>query len=252
MGKILEPRWTQRRRTPEIMDQPGLDPAAHARALLGLGRINRVSRSAGILWPPLARLATTKTGGPIRVLDLASGGGDVPIALARRASLAGLDLTLDGCDISPVAVDFAARRAEEAGLRMRFFRLNVLEEPIPPGYDALTCSLFLHHLGDDEAIALLGKMVEATRDLVLVNDLLRSRIGHGLAWAGCRLLSRSPIVHHDGPASVDAAFSFAEAEELARRAGMVGARLTRHWPVRFLLSWSRQCSKRSPQSTGMT
>jgi SAM-dependent methyltransferase len=221
------------------MDQPGLDSAAHASALHGLGRINRVSRSAAILWPSLAELIGGKRGGPIRVLDLASGGGDVAIALARRAARAGLDLRIDGCDISPVAVEFAGRRAEDAKVPVRFFRLNVLEESIPDDYDAVMCSLFLHHLGDDEAVLLLAKMADAAGDLILVNDLLRSRLGYRLAWAGCRLLSRSPIVHHDGPASVDAAFSLAEVDGLARRAGLVGARLTRHWPLRFLLSWSR-------------
>jgi SAM-dependent methyltransferase len=221
------------------MDQPGLDSAAHARALYGLGRINRVSRSAAILWPALAELIGRKHGGPIRVLDLASGGGDVVIALARRAARAGLDLRIDGCDISPVAVEFARRRAEDASVPMQFFRFNVLEEPIPDDYDAVMCSLFLHHLGDDEAVLLLAKMADAAGDLILVNDLLRSQLGYRLAWTACRLLSRSPIVRHDGPASVDAAFSLDEVDGLARRAGLVGARLTRQWPLRFLLSWSR-------------
>ncbi len=40
-----------RHRRRELMDQPGLDPVEHARALRGLGRINRVSRSDAILWP---------------------------------------------------------------------------------------------------------------------------------------------------------------------------------------------------------
>jgi SAM-dependent methyltransferase len=238
MESILPAQSSRRHRKPEIMDQPGLDAGAHATALRGLRRINQFSRSDGILWPALARLGADREG-PTRVLDLASGGGDVPIALARRAAVLGLDIRFDGCDISPVAVEFARRNAEEAGAPTRFFRLNVLEEPIPDEYDVVICSLFLHHLADDEAVVVLRRMSDAAGKLVLVNDLIRCRLGHGLAWAGCRLLSRSPIVRHDGPASVDAAFSFAEAEELARRAGLVGARLTRHWPFRFLLSWSR-------------
>ncbi len=237
LGPILTASSSRRIRKPELMDQPGLDAGAHATALRGLRRINQLSRSAAIVWPALARLGARR-GGPTRVLDLATGGGDVPIALARRAAVSGLDIRIDGCDISPVAVEFARRNAEDAGVPTRFFRLNVLEEPIPDRYDAVTCSLFLHHLADDEAVGVLRKMAEATGELVLVNDLIRCRLGYGLAWAGCRLLSRSPIVRHDGPASVDAAFSLAEAEELARRAGLVGARLTRHWPFRFLLSWS--------------
>jgi 2-polyprenyl-3-methyl-5-hydroxy-6-metoxy-1,4-benzoquinol methylase len=232
-----------RHRRPERMDQPGLDAREHAQALSGLGRINRVSRSDAILWPAMARLAKDRgdRGEPTRVLDIATGGGDVPIALARRAIQAGLDLRIDGCDISAEAVRFARRLARRRGVAVEFFSRDVLRDPIPPGYDVLTCSLFLHHLDEADAVALLSRMAGATDRLVLINDLLRSRAGYGLAWVGCRLLSRSAIVHHDGPVSVAAALTEAEALELARRAGLDGATLTRHWPRRFLLSWSHRC-----------
>lgn len=222
------------------MDQPGLDEAQHLRALRGLGRINRVSRSAGILWPAIAGEARQGGGEPLRVLDLASGGGDVAIGLARRARRAGLRVAIEGCDVSPAAVAFASRSAEAAGVGVRFFQLDALKDALPEGFDVLTCSLFLHHLSDDEAVELLGRMAAAARRAILINDLERSTVGYALAWAGCRLLSRSPIVHHDGPASVRAAFTGEEALGLARRAGLAEARLTRHWPWRFLLRWSRR------------
>jgi hypothetical protein len=138
-----------------------------------------------------------------------------------------------------VAVGLAARAAKAAGVPVSFFPLDALRSPLPQGYDVLTSSLFLHHLAEDDAIGLLERMAEATRSTILINDLLRSRIGYGIAWAGCRLLSRSPVVHHDGPVSVRAAFTTAEARRLADRAGLRGARLERRWPWRFLLSWSR-------------
>ena len=81
---------SKRCRQAELMDQPGLDAGEHAHALHGLARINRLSRSDAILWPAIERLARAGRGSPIRVLDVASGGGDVPIALAKRASRAGL------------------------------------------------------------------------------------------------------------------------------------------------------------------
>lgn len=241
MGRT-ERTLAHRLRRPEIMDQPGLDAGRHSAALRGLGRINRVSLSASILWPAIAGLARAQPGQTVRVLDLASGGGDVPIGLARRARRAGLDVRIDGCDISPVAVEFAARAADDAGADVSFFRLDTLNDPVPEGYNVLMCSLFLHHLADDEAVALLRRMAGAARSMVLVNDLLRSRIGYGLAQMGCRLLSRSPVVHHDGPASVRAAFTLDEVRELSARAGLEGARLGRRWPWRFLLSWSREPS----------
>jgi SAM-dependent methyltransferase len=231
----------RRCRRPELMDQPGLDRAEHARALEGLRRINWLSRSHMILWPSIAGLAQIAPCTLIRVLDVASGGGDVCRALARRANLLHLKVRVDGCDKSPEAVRYAQDRAAAGCLPVQFFTLDALADPIPEGYDVVTCSLFLHHLDDANAVGLLKKMADAAGRLVLVNDLVRGGAGYALAWVGCRLLSRSLIVRHDGPASVAAAFAPGEVRELARRAGLESATLTRHWPRRFLLSWYRTC-----------
>jgi hypothetical protein len=82
-------------------------------------------------------------------------------------------------------------------------------------------------------------MVSATQRLMLVNDLRRCLRGWLLAAAACRVLSRSPIVRVDGPRSVAAAFTAAEALRLAVRAGLRGATVKSRWPFRFLLSWDR-------------
>jgi hypothetical protein len=228
-----------RRLRPEVMDQPGLDPREHAGALRGLARINFWSHSAGILWPPLTALAREMSPRPVRALDVATGGGDVPIRLWHRARRAGLAVRLDGCDRSPVAVAHAARQGQQAGADVRFLRADVLADPLPAGYDVVMTSLFLHHLDERQAVAFLGRAAEAAGRMVLVNDLVRSRAGLLLAHLGTRLLSLSPVVHTDGPRSVEGAFTLAEVGDLADRAGLAGATVARRWPCRFLLTWRR-------------
>jgi SAM-dependent methyltransferase len=230
---------SQRHCVPEIMDQPGLDPRRHAHALRGLARINFWSGSARILWPALSGLARRLHPRRPRVLDLASGGGDIPLRLWRRAHRAGLELEVEGCDVSPVALEYARDRAERAGAPVRFFSLDLLRDPIPPGYDAVTCSLFLHHLDEDQARDLLRGMAGAARQLVLVNDLVRCWAGLALAHLATRLLTTSSVVHTDGPRSVARAFKRAEVRALAEQAGLGGAVVRRCWPFRYLLSWSR-------------
>jgi 2-polyprenyl-3-methyl-5-hydroxy-6-metoxy-1,4-benzoquinol methylase len=232
----------QRSRRPELMDQPGLELAEHVRALQGLGRINVLSRVGSVLWPPIERLARLKgmNDRPLRVLDLATGGGDTPITLAQRAAAKGLNVEIDGCDINPQAIHYAQGQASARGIRVKFFVLDALSERLPSDYDVLCCSLFLHHLGETDAIALLSRMAAAAQCLVLVDDLVRNRWGYLLALAGCHVLSSSRIVHVDGPTSVAAAFTPREALHLAERAGLRGTSLTRHWPQRYLLTWSVQ------------
>ncbi len=106
--------------------------------------------------------------------------------------------------------------------------------------DVVTNSLFLHHIREPEqVVALLRRMAEIAGRMVVISDLVRSRIGLFGAWAGCRLLSRSKIVHHDGPASVRAAWTLQEIADFAAQAGMTGARIHRAKPWRMLLVWEK-------------
>jgi SAM-dependent methyltransferase len=223
-----------RRRIPELMDDPALDPADHRRALAGLARLNRFSNSAGVLWPPIRKLAR-ELGRSVRVLDVATGSGDVPRELLRRAGRAGIGMEIAACDLSPTAIAEAAR----APGAVRFFAHDVLRDRLPTGFDVVTCSLFLHHLGEADAVALFANLEGAARHLVLVNDLARSRFNFCAVWLACRILTRSRVVRFDGPASVRSALTAREALALADRAGLAGATARRRFPCRFLLSWSR-------------
>lgn len=223
-----------RDRIPELMDDPAIDPEEHRRALNGLVRLNRVSDSAGALWPEIAKLHA-RLQRTVKVLDVATGSGDVPRKLLARAKRARVPLEITGCDVSPTAIEEAARQSPE----IRFFQHDALRDPLPGGFDVVTCSLFLHHLSEEEALALLAHMGTAGR-VLLVNDLSRSRFNYCGVWLACHLLTGSRVVRFDGPASVRSAFTPAEALALAARAGLKGATVRSRFPARFLLSWSRE------------
>ena len=228
----------ERLRVAEVMDQPDLEPDQHRQALRGLARLNLLSRSVGILWPRVRSLAR-RLGRPVRILDLATGGGDVPLGLWRRAERAGVPVDILGLDISPCALQVAQARAQRAQAALQFAQADALHDELPGDHDIVMCSLFLHHLDEHDARALLGRMAAATRHMVLVNDLVRSRGGLFLAAAAARLLTRSPVVWTDTARSVRAAFTVGELGGLAAAAGLDGVRLTRHWFCRMLLEWNR-------------
>ncbi len=227
-----------RRREPEWMDQPGLDRQLHEEALRGLRRVNRVSRTADIVWNRVRPLLQRSPGG-LRLLDIACGGGDTAIALKQRSQRAGLTLEVAACDISSTALAVAEQAAEAAQQKVHFFQADVLNRPLPTGFDVICCSLFLHHLEEEEAVAVLRSMHTAAKKMLLVSDLNRTTTGYLMAWWGIRLLTRSTVCHVDGPLSVQGAFTPGEAAALARRAGIERFEISRHWPQRFLLAWSR-------------
>lgn len=226
----------KRVRQPELMDDPQLDFHRHRRALNGLARLNWASQSASVLWPPMAHLAKIK---PLRVLDLASGGGDICLAIWRKAQRAGLPVEIDGCDISPNAVAIANQRCKKAGAKIGFIQCDLLRDSWPSGYDVVICSLFLHHLSETQVVEVLRQCRQTARHLVLISDLIRCSTGLLLARLASRLLTRSEIVRIDGPRSVRAALTRAEVAELAARAELNGATIHNCWPCRFLLKWQQ-------------
>ena len=112
----------------------------------------------------------------------------------------------------------------------------------------MVCSLFLHHLTAAQAQALLKKM-SRTAGLVLISDLVRSRLAWAMTWLGTRLLSRSTIVHTDGPRSVEGAFTIREMRSQLEDAKMHAATIERVWPMRMLITWRGEPSRGQEESS---
>ncbi len=221
----------------ELMDSLDVDTTAHEHALRALSRLNAISFSSQIVWPTLQDLAKSTPDRPLRVLDLACGGGDIVCRLARGAERNQLKIEFHGIDRSPFAIQLARQTAANQRVNVTFEVGEVLHSELPKTFDVVMCSLFLHHLSECDAVELIRRMRVAARRTLLVNDLRRTRLGFALTWFGCQFLTRSHIVHVDGPRSVEGSFTDQEVVDLASRAGCANPRLTRHWPQRYLLRW---------------
>jgi 2-polyprenyl-3-methyl-5-hydroxy-6-metoxy-1,4-benzoquinol methylase len=225
----------------ELMDDPNLAEKDHHRALHGLRRVNQLSRTANVITGAIIQHCKKEKLAIVRILDLACGGGDVTVQVSRLLKQAGVSAEVHGWDCSQTAIDFARRQCDRVNQSsVQFDMANALVDAPNREFDFVYCTLFLHHLSDDDANRLLGVMWQMASQLVLVDDLRRSTIGYALAVVGCKLLSRSPIVHVDGPLSVRAAFTESEIMELSDRCNLPRPTIQRHWPHRFLLTWTAQ------------
>lgn len=223
---------------PEIMDDPNLSEAEHLAALQGLARVHRLTGTAGRLWRPIERLFHEQNARQLSIMDVGCGDGLLLRKLARRATAKGLSLRLIGCDFSPRALDLCQREAAAENLAIELHQVDVTSASLPHAADVIINSLFLHHFSEPQVIAILQQFRAQARGLVVVEDLLRSRLGYGLCWLGVHLLTRSRVVHVDGLLSVRAAFSMSEMQPILQQAGMSSAKIYKHWPERFMFEWS--------------
>lgn len=224
----------------ELMDDPSLNPEEHALALRGLARLNRMSAAGA---PFVRAFGSMDCAGEVSILDVACGSGDVltrTIACLRKR---GIDAVGAGCDVSAFACAQTKARAERAGVPVRVFTQDALASGAVEGapYDGVMNSLFLHHLTNEDAAHALRAMARALRPggLLVVSDLLRTRMGYAMAAAASRLVTRSRVVHTDALRSVRAAFTLHELRELCADAGLDAARVERVWPERGVITWTK-------------
>ncbi|MBI2421222.1 MAG: methyltransferase domain-containing protein [Candidatus Hydrogenedentes bacterium] len=224
---------------PEILDRPDLDPEDVLPAYRGLARLHRIANATRIFLEPLQAYLRRDDGErTIRVLDLACGDGHLIRQLYRRLAEAHPHVEFYGCDKNVHAIEHANEQAVVDGCEgLHFFEANIIDEPIPPGFDVYINSLFLHHLDTPVAIQFMRNLAACAPDCILLSDLLRTHRGVVLTALATHTFSRSPIVHIDGRRSIRAAFSASEVRGLMRESGWNGVTLSRHWPERFLLTW---------------
>lgn len=206
---------------PEWMDVAESATPELERDLVNLESLNRHFGAHRLvlhyLGPVLARRE------PLRILDLATGAADIPRAIVRRARAVGCPVLVTAVDRQRPTLEIAAKLS--AGYpEIRFVQADILDYAESSPFDAVTCNLVLHHLGEIDAIRLLRRCRELTCAVSLVTDLRRSRVAQAGIIGVTALFYREPMTRHDARLSAERAFSFAEMGKLAVAAGWWGFR----------------------------
>lgn len=222
----------KRVRKSELMDEPGVDPDQLAKSLRDLRAVNRWLGGRYSAVRHTLDLARRVPWSPVTILDIGTGGADLPIALADRARRSGLELRIIATDVHPRTVD-VAREATRIEPWIDVRQANALALPFADGaFDVAMCCTMIHHFSELDVVQILREMDRVARYGLVVTDLSRSVA----AVAGSELLASTawrnhPVTRHDGPVSVRAAFTVREMREMARRAGVQGRVRVRREPV---------------------
>jgi SAM-dependent methyltransferase len=215
----------------ELLDGPLDDRAALIRNLQDLAFVNR--HLGGIRLTEQAIDALAPGGAPLHVLDIGTGGADIPLALISRARDADRPLRVTAVDSRPEVL-VAAALADPRVTATGELALHVADGRALPyadsSFDVVHASLLIHHLDRDAATSLLAEMARVARLGVIVNDLVRGRLAYLGAWLLTRTVTRGRYTRHDAPLSVRRAYTV---DELAGLIGAAGLMVEHRFDVPF-------------------
>lgn len=201
---------------PELMDRPQPVSAELERDLGNLEALNRNFGSHRIVRRFLS--AWFERDRCYRVLDLATGAGDIPRVMLDWARPRGIALEIEAVDANPSTLEIARKHSANYP-EVKFVQGDALTFESRTSYDLVCCSLALHHFSEEDATRLLRRCQELSNRFVLVTDLERNLSTTLGVWAVTQFIYTDAMTRFDGRLSARRAFSFREMHRLAEDAG---------------------------------
>ncbi|WP_017257012.1 methyltransferase domain-containing protein [Pedobacter arcticus] len=224
------PDFSHRSTEEEIMDNFALPSAEIDPVLAELETINKLLGGFSVFYDAFKKL-NIRNGDVI--CDWGCGGGDSLKVLDKYFREQNIKLNFVGVDATESAVQYAVRASKNyPGLSFRL--ADVLKEPFKENeFDVVISSLFTHHFDDEAWVALVKKMLHASKKAVIINDLHRHPLAyHSIGWL-TQLFSKSPMVKHDSKLSVLRSFKRQELKTLLQKVGAKDYSIKWMWAFRW-------------------
>jgi ubiquinone/menaquinone biosynthesis C-methylase UbiE len=216
---------------PELVDRPGMTRTALREELQALERCNRWLGGHALVLRYLKRFMRLHRAASLSILDMGTGGSDIPRAIAGWARQRQLPLVITAVDGNSEVLQIAGERCQGwPEIRLEQHDLRALPYSAE-SFDLVLCSTTLHHFESADAVAVLRSAHKLARCGYVVNDLCRNWLTVWATELFVRALFCSPVVRHDAVQSVRGAFTVRELRAMAERAGLSHFQIVRHHAV---------------------
>ncbi len=198
--------------TPELLDSDAGSPQEIATSLKDLDRINIWFGGDRVTAAMVRTVAQRSAKKRLTLLEAAAGSGRSAQRIASRLSRDGIEVSLTLLDRRVSHINQSNGKANLAVVVA-----DALELPFAnSSFDVVSCSLFAHHLSEEQLAKFAAEALRVCRTAVLINDLVRHSLHYAIAHAGLPLF-RSRITWNDAPASVRQSYRRDEMERLLGR-----------------------------------
>lgn len=200
-------------RLTELMDDPDCDPVRLRRTLQRFWAVNGAVSRWGRVYRSHLRPALARAGGPVRILDVGCGGGDVLRRLVRLARRDGFAAEGVGIDPDPRACEVASAGPRVDGVS---FRRAASDELAAAGerFDAVVSNHLLHHLDTASFYGVIADSEALATRVCVHSDIARSRAAYAMFAVAAAPLAPGTFLRVDGLRSIRRSYT---RNELAAR-----------------------------------
>ncbi|MDO8383512.1 methyltransferase domain-containing protein [Microbacterium sp.] len=185
----------------ELMDDPACDPERLRATLERFAIVNRLVAAWGTVYRTRIRPALMSGGGPVRLLDIGCGGGDVIRDLVGRARADGFDVSAVGID--PDERSIAVARAARPIRGIEYRRIDSTDlAATGERFDVVLSSHVLHHLTHTELRTVLDDSARLATRLAVHSDIARSSLAYAAYAVGITPLAPGSFLRTDGLRSI--------------------------------------------------
>lgn len=230
----MSTKFKYRSNEKEMLDETTIQHDLLFRNLRELDILNRTTGGHAITLAGIKQLVTDHAK-IYHIVDLGCGSGDSLRVIADWARENKFNIQLTGVDLNAEVIAYlgthCSKYPEITGITADYQKFLDWNTCI----DIVHCSLFCHHLNEDELMKLFTYFSENITTGFVINDLQRTRMAYYSAWFFTRLLGGTILAKNDGPISVLRAFKASELENLFKKANIKSYSVQKKRFFRFLI-----------------
>ncbi|HSL54386.1 MAG TPA: methyltransferase domain-containing protein [Pyrinomonadaceae bacterium] len=241
-------KFKQRSHRLEYIDTGNYTAAEYEDCISELRFVNRWMGDAHSLKATLFREVEAQRRSRFSILDAGAGSGELLRVAATWARQTKREFRGVGLELSERMAESILEESERFD-EITSVRGDALQLPFDEAqFDYAICSLFTHHLLDEQVVQLLREMSRVAKRRIFVIDLHRHPVAYFLYTTLGKLFLHNRLVRHDGALSILRGFKSEELLELGQRAGLQDTRVERHFPYRLVLSAAAAVSHKKAQN----
>ena len=229
-------KFKQRSHRLEHIDTGNYTAAEYEDCIGELQFVNRWMGDAHSLKATLLRDVEAQRLSNFSLLDIGAGSGELLRVAATWARQTHRDLRAVGLDLNTRMTESIIEESDQFA-EISSVRGDALQLPFADAkFDYVICSLFTHHLLDDQVVQVLREMSRVAKRRIFVIDLHRHPVAYFLYTTLGKIVLHNRLLRHDGALSILRSFKSYELLDLAQRAGLQDFCVQRYFPYRLVLS----------------